>query len=52
MTELSNINDYVYGVLEGTVISMSDACDRTKPYEAGTFVTLVKEAGKFIYQLT
>ncbi|XP_062594716.1 uncharacterized protein LOC134256124 [Saccostrea cucullata] len=39
----SSINDYVYGIMTQSTISMSDACNRATPYEQGTFITLVKD---------
>lgn len=52
LTDLSTISDYVYGVLEGTSVSLSQACDRTKPYEASTLVTLIKDGNLFLYDFS
>jgi hypothetical protein len=46
-TRESSINDFVYGIMTQTNITMSEACNRPTPYEAGTFMTLVKD-GKYI----
>lgn len=35
--------DYIYGRSVGTAVTMSLACNRQTPYEAGTFITLVKD---------
>lgn len=45
-TRESSIDDFVYGIMTQTNITMSDACNRATPYETGTFITLVKD-GKY-----
>ncbi|OWF38048.1 uncharacterized protein LOC110466719 isoform X2 [Mizuhopecten yessoensis] len=40
--ESSTNSDYVYGRVNGTVVDITEACNRAEPYEDSTFVTLVK----------
>ncbi|XP_033743583.1 uncharacterized protein LOC117329658 isoform X2 [Pecten maximus] len=35
-------NDHVYGRAHGTVVSLTDACNRAEPYEESTFISLVQ----------
>ncbi|XP_063419327.1 uncharacterized protein LOC134702189 [Mytilus trossulus] len=49
---LTTIYDYVYGVLEGQPVTLSEACDRTEPYEESTFITLIKNDTGIIPAMT
>lgn len=36
-------NDHIKGTLEGSTVVMSDVCNRATPYEASTYIVLVKD---------